>query len=162
MIGTGIPLVLMLTTVSSGLPPLPDKPPAGTTVSGVSIPAPPPLLNIHHRRKPALLHRGRNPFQFADAPGSLMTAPHPARPPMAAVTAPMPEAPVRLTLIGVAGQRTPVGMDRMALIVDGQGALQIARVGERLDDDYQILAIGADFTDVKVLITGRAQRLRLR
>lgn len=141
--------------------------PAGGAPSSLSTPLLAPPINVGALQAEKTLRPGRDLFRFAAAP----VGPVPAGRPSAVATLrasdelqgrPVPAAPISgLTLIGIAAQRSPTGLDRTAILVDAAGTLQMGQVGEVLGGRYEVLLVGTDCAEMKDLTTMDVQRVRL-
>lgn len=111
---------------------------------------------------PAPREAQRNPFRFAERAAPVTRRPSPR------VAVPFEPAPVppevrepSLQLIGVAENRTAEGVVRTAMITGGHSELTMARAGQRILGQYEVVAIGADAVELKDVQTGAIRRLIL-
>ncbi|HVL69444.1 MAG TPA: hypothetical protein VM364_19455 [Vicinamibacterales bacterium] len=104
----------------------------------------------------------RNPFTFTERAAPARKT---ARPVLAVVTQPMPVMETRepvLDLIGIAESRHEQAVVRTAMITGGHDELFMVKVGERILDRYEVVAVGVDAVELKDHQTGVTRRLVLR
>ena len=103
----------------------------------------------------------RNPFAFAsrEEPKGRTAAAATAQPAPAAPDA-VPEPP--LTLIGVAEQLTPKGLERTAIVTADSDEVYMLKEGDVLGARYRVKAVGPGSLELTDLVTGAVRSLVLR
>jgi hypothetical protein len=102
----------------------------------------------------------RNPFTFDR---HAEPASRPAARPIEFVAPPpsVPAAPA-LMLVGVAEQRQPAGLVRIAMLSGDGDDVLMAKVGESVIGRYEVLAIDPEAVELRDTVTGATRRLVLR
>jgi hypothetical protein len=105
----------------------------------------------------------RNPFAFRPAPSATPQAVR-VRAAVAEPATMEPAIPeeLRLELVGIAEQRTPVGAVRTAMIATESNELVMAAVGAAVLGRYTVAAIDGDSVTLTEIATGRTRRLVLQ
>ena len=122
-----------------------------------------PTERQHERMGTAPAPREPRPHPIAlarrEEPKSRTAVAATAQPPPAAPAA-VPEPP--LTLIGVAEQQTPEGLERTAIVTADSDEVYMLKEGDVLGARYRVKAVGPGSLELTDLVTGAARRLALR
>jgi hypothetical protein len=142
------------------------------TDGGRPEPAPADLASEVHQQARRLRQRlasaplpqqpSRNPFTFRSAPRR--ERPQPTTVVMAPPPALAPEVPSEpaLLLIGIAEQKRPEGVVRIAMMATAADELIMAAVGETVMQRYKLTALGHDTAELSDLVTGQVRRISLQ
>lgn len=137
--------------------------PVGTSGEAVAFDVQAQADRLHRRLSTAPVPRqpARNPFVFKSREQPRRASQR-VSPPVVETPAPIVQIEPELSLIGVAEQKGPSGMVRIAMIQGPAQELLMVKGGDTIVGRYKVTAVGADAIELTDTATGHVRRLALK